>query len=290
MRLLEVDAITELDDAIAAHWLWLRGEGIPTPGYDDDGESGARARPEEPPKELLARLGPIEAMLALEQAKASIKGRQAALIGVVLHSLCRLSRFRNSSVGLERVREDIERRRAESNGFVREQDSVVDLSLDATHLAVVEKNLGEFAQRSAWVHDSLQRFRVALAKRARGYRKGGFHPDLHGLARAMFLSKWIEGRVVDLLLDIERFREETRGANGSDPFGDIETPDAKTLRRVQAECRRLVQDPGASSSLILKLFPWSELEQPERQQPARQQPDRRSRDRIVKQTRRRKSA
>jgi hypothetical protein len=283
VRLLDVDAITEVDDAIAAHWLWLRGEGIPTPGYDDDDESGARARPE-PPKELLARLGPIEAMLALEQARASIKGRHAALVGVVLHSLCRLSRFRISSVGLEQVREDFERRRAEGNGLARGEG--VDLSLDATHLAVVEKNLAEFAQRSAWVHDSLKRFRVALAKRARGYRRSGFHPDLHGLARAMFFSKWIEGRVVDLLLDIERFREETRGRGSSEPFDYWETPDAKTLRRVQAECRRLVQDSGASSTLILKLFPWAELEQPER----RERPEQRSRDRIVKPTRRRKSA
>lgn len=97
----DADAIAELDDAIAAHWLWLRGEGIPTPVHDDD-TSGSRLRPDDPPKELLARLGPIEAMLALEQAKASSNG-QTALLGAVFDSLCRLSRFRNSTVGLEYV-------------------------------------------------------------------------------------------------------------------------------------------------------------------------------------------
>jgi len=275
----EVDPVAELDDAIAAHWLWLRGEGIPTPGHDDEDASGARSRPEDPPRDLLARLGPSEAMLALEQAKASIKGGQAALIGAVLDSLCRLSRFRNSSLGLEQVRDDFERRRAEGN-FWFERNDEVDLSLDAAHLAVVEKNLAEFARRAGWVYGSLKNFRVALAKRARGYAKGGFHPGLHGAARALFLSKWIEGRVIDLLLDIDRFREETRGAAGAEPLGYWGMPDARTLRRALAECRRLVKDAGASSSLILTLFPSTQLEQPER----------RSAPRLRKQAKRRKSA
>lgn len=275
----EVDPVAELDNAIAAHWLWLRGKGIPTPGHDDDDGSGARSRPEDPPKDLLARLGPIEAMLALEQAKASINGEHSELIGVVLDSLCRLSRFRNSSVGLEAIREDFERRRADGNWWFDRKDEL-DLSLNVAELAVVEKNFAEFARSAGWVHGSLKSFRVALAKRARGYARGGFHPGLHGAARTLFLSQWIEGRIVDLLLDIERFREETRGRAGSERLGYWGTPDATTLRRAHEECRRLVKDSGASSSLILTLFPSSQLEQPER----------RSAPRLRKQTRRRKSA
>jgi hypothetical protein len=276
----DADAIAELDDAIAAHWLWLRGEGIPTPEYDDDDGSGPRLRPGEPPKELLARLGPIEAMLALEQAKAFPKGEQAALMGAVFDSLCRLSRFRSNTVGLERVREDFESRRAESNGVLKKEEALVDLGLDASHLAVVEKSFAELAQKSGWVYGSLRKFRVALAKQARGYAKGGFHPGLHGAARAMFMSQWIEGRVVDLLLDIDRFREETRGGSGSEPRGFSGAPDAKTLRRVQSECRRLVKDTGASDELIVKLFPASHPEEPKR----------RPKDRVRKQIKRRKSA
>jgi hypothetical protein len=236
--------------------------------------------PDEPPKELLARLGPVEAMLALEQAKAAGTGEQAACMGAVLDSLCRLSRFRNHTIGLERVREDFERRRADSNGLLQKEAALVDLSLDASHLAVVEKSFAELARKSGWIYGSLHKFRVALAKQARGYARGGFHPGLHGAARAMFMSQWIEGRVVDLLLDIDRFREETGGEPGSEPLGLPGVPDAKALRRVQAECKRLVKDAGASDELIVQLFPASHSEERKR----------RPKDRARKQTKRRKSA
>ena len=96
----------------------------------------------------------------------------------------------------------------------------------------------------------------------------------------MFMSQWIEGRVVDLLLDIERFREETRGGSGSAPLGFSGVPEAKAIRRAQAECKRIVKDTGASDELIVKLFPASRSEEPKR----------RPKDRVRKQTKRRKSA
>jgi hypothetical protein len=274
------DAIAELDGAIAAHWLWLRAEGIPTPVHDDDDGSGQRLRTDDPPKALLARLGPIEAMVVLEQAKIFSKSERSALIGAVLNSLCRLSAFRNAVVGLERVREDFERRRAEAKGPEQKDKALVELSLDASHLAVVEKSFAELVRRSGWVYGSLRKFRVALAKRAREYAKGGFEPGLHGVARAMFLSKWIEGRVVDLLVDIEWFREETRGGPGAELVVYSSTPDAKALRREQAECKRLVKDARASHALVLQLFPASHPDEPKR----------RPKDRVRKQIRRRKSA
>lgn len=277
----DADALAELDEAIAAHWLWLRGEGIPTPVHDDDDGSGTRLRPDEPPKELLARLGPIEAMLALEQAKATASDERAALPGAVLDSLCRLSRFRTNTLGLERIREDFERRRADSNGLLNKEAALVDLSLDAPHLAVVEKTFAELARKSGWVYGSLRKLRVALAKRARGYAKGGYHPDLQSAARAMFMSQWIEGRVVDLLIDIDRFRHETRGGPQSEPLGILGAPDAKALRRVQAECKRLVEDAGARDELVMKLFPATTRSE---------EPQRRAKDRIRKPTKRRKSA
>ena len=277
----DVDAIAELDGAIAAHWLWLRGEGIPTPNHDDDDDgSGTRLRADEPPKEALARLGPIDAMLALERSKAFQKGEQAALMGAVLDSLCRLSRFRQNTVGLERVREDFESRRADSNGLLKKEEALVDLSFDGPHLQVIEKTFAELARKSGLVYGSLRKFRVDLAKRARGYAKGGFHPGLHGAARAMFMSQWIEGRVVDLLLDIERFREEIRGGRASEPLAFSAVPEARALRRVRTECKRLVKHGGADNELISKLFPASE---PEKQKA-------RSKDRAQKPMKRRKSA
>ena len=252
----ETDAIAELDDAIAAHWLWLRGEGIPTPVHDDDGSgSGTRLRSDEPPKELLARLGLIEALVKLEEAKAFSKGKRTELIGAVLESLCRLSSFRSSSVGLERVREDYERRRATGGVPEGTNGASIDLSLDASLLKLVETSFAELARQSGWVHSSLRKFRTSLAKRARAFARGGFHPELQNVGRAMFLSWWIEGRVVDLLIDLDRFRQETGGRPSSGPLSYSDVPEAKVIRRAQVECRQRVKNAGASSELLLKLFP-----------------------------------
>lgn len=252
----ESDAIAELDDAIAAHWLWLRGEGIPTPVHDDDGSgSGTRLRSDEPPKELLARLGLIEALVKLEEAKAFSKGKQTELMGAVLESLCRLSSFRSSSVGLERVREDYERRRATGGGPEGANGASIDLSLDASLLKIVETSFAELARQSGWVHSSLRKFRTALAKRARGFARGGFHPELQNVGRAMFLSWWLEGRVVDLLIDLDRFRQETGGRPSSGPLSYSDVPEAKVIRRAQVECRQRVKNAGASLELLMKLFP-----------------------------------
>lgn len=256
----DTDAIAELDDAIAAHWLWLRGEGIPTPVHDDhDGSgSGSRLRSDEPPKELLARLGLIEALVKLEEAKAFSKSKRTELIAAVLESLCRLSRFRSSSVGLERVREDFERRRALGEGPEGTNGAPVDLSIDASLLKIVETSFAELARQSGFIHSSLRTFRTALAKRARGFARKGFHPELQGVGRAMFLSWWIEGRVIDLLIDLDRFRQETGGRPSSGPLSYSDVPDAKAVRRAQVECRRRVENGGASSELIRELFPGSQ--------------------------------
>jgi hypothetical protein len=260
----ETDAIAELDDAIAAHWLWLRGEGIPTPLHDEhDGSgSGTHLRSDDPPKELLARLGLIEALVKLEEAKAFAKGKRAELIGAVLESLCRLSSFRSSSVGLERVREDFERRRAAGGGLEGSNGASIDLSLDASLLKIVETSFAELARQSGWIHSSLRKFRTALAKRARGFARGGFHPELQNVGRAMFLSWWIEGRVVDLLIDLDRFRQETGGRPSSQLQSYSDVPEAKVIRRAQAECRLRVKNGGATADLMLKLFPASQPEVP----------------------------
>jgi hypothetical protein len=259
----ETDAIAELDDAIAAHWLWLRGEGIPTPVHDDDGSgSGMRLRSDEPPKELLARLGLIEALVKLEEAKAFSKGKQSELIGAVLESLCRLSSFRSSSVGLERVREDYERRRAAGEVSEGANGAPIDLTLDVSLLKIVETSFADLARQSSWVHASLKKFRTALAKRARGFARGGFHPELHSVGRAMFLSWWIEGRVVDLLIDLDRFRQETGGRPSAGPLSYSDVPEAKAIRRAQAECKQRVKNGGASSELIVELFPGSQANAP----------------------------
>jgi hypothetical protein len=262
----DTDAIAELDAAIAAHWLWLRGEGIPTPVHDDhDGSaSGTRMRSEEPPKELLLRLGFIEALVKLEEAKAFSKGKRTELIAAVLESLCRLSGFRSSSVGLERVREDFERRRALGEGPEGSNGAPIDLSLDASLLKIVEAGFAELARQSGFIHASLRKFRTALAKRARGFARKGFHPELQGVGRAMFLSWWIEGRVIDLLIDLDRFRQETGGRPSSGPLSYSDVPDAKAVRRAQVECRRRVENGGASAELILELFPGSQPEAPKR--------------------------
>jgi hypothetical protein len=262
---LRTNSLAALDEAIAAHWLWLRAEGIPTPVHDHDGAgSGTRLRPEEPPKELLARLGLIEALVKLEEAKAFATGERAELVGAVLESLCRLSSFRSSSLGLERVREDYERRRLAGDGPEGSNGAPIDLSLDASYLKIIETSFADLARNSGWIYSSLRKFRTALAKRARGFARGGFHPELQGVGRAMFLSWWLEGRVVDLLIDLERFVDETRGGPGSKSLGDAHLPEAKALRRAQAECIRRLKSGGASAELVLKLFPASQADEPER--------------------------
>jgi hypothetical protein len=267
----DTDAIAELDDTIAAHWLWLRTEGIPTPIHDEhDGSgSGTRLRADDPPKELLARLGLIEALIKLEEAKAFSNGKRAELIGAVLESLCRLSSFRSSSAGLERVREDYERRRQLGEGPEGANGAPIDLSLDASLLKIVEASFADLARQSGWVYSSLRKFRTALAKRARGFARGGFHPELQGVGRAMFLSWWLEGRVVDLLIDLDRFRHETGGRPNAELVSYSDVPDAKAIRRAQAECKRRVKDAGANPELVSKLFPASQSDVPSKRSKGR---------------------